>query len=67
MSKSSQWAYEENLKEEEKSLDNVECPPEILKRANALGKKIDESHQKQKDKLSDLSIRLDKAFKKIFS
>jgi len=63
MSKSSQWAYEEK----EKLLDNVECPPEILKRANALGKKMDESHQKQKDKLSDLSIRLDKAFKKIFS
>ena len=37
MSKSSQWAYEENLKEQEKLLDNVECPPEILKRANALG------------------------------
>ena len=67
MSKSSQWAYEENLKEQEKRFNDIECPPEILKRANALGKKMDESHQKQKDKLSDLSIRLDKAFKKIFS
>ena len=47
MSKSSQWAYEENLKEQEKLLDNVECPPEILKRANALGKKMDESHLKK--------------------
>jgi hypothetical protein len=46
MSKSSQWAYEENLKEQEKLLDNVECPPEILKRANALGKKMDIKNKK---------------------
>ena len=55
MSKSSQWAYEENLKEEEKHYDDLK------KKSNE--KKLD----KDKQKLSDLSIRLDKAFKKIFS